>query len=117
MITRYIIISISLFVFSCGILGTVHAVSFIRLGDLGRLISVSVAAAVSADGSVFVGHSSFAPGTEAFRGTAADAFFIDLGGLADEPSGISADGSVIISTTKGQNNNDEPFVWDVQNGS
>ncbi len=74
--------------------------SFVDLGDLPGGRGLSVATAVSADGSVVVGYSDSAFGQQAFRWTLAGG----MAGLGDLPDGtflstargVSADGAVVV---------------------
>ena len=86
--------------------GVAHATapSFQGLGDLPGGIFDSRAFGVSADGSVVVGESSSASGTEAFRWTSGGG----IAGLGDLPGGgfssranaVSGDGSVVVGLGK-----------------
>ncbi len=90
------------------------AAGFAGLGDLPGGATLSQALGVSADGSVVVGESESASGTEAFRWTAAGG----MQGLGDVPGGpfgssaaaASADGGVIVGAAAGPVTS-EAFVW------
>jgi cysteine-rich repeat protein/probable HAF family extracellular repeat protein len=88
---------------------------FMGLGDLGGTFPYSFARGVSADGSVIVGTSSSASGSEAFRWTAAGG----MEGLGDLEGGLfssgawamSADGSVIVGYCRSASGA-EACIWD-----
>jgi probable HAF family extracellular repeat protein len=93
---------------------SVHAGSFLGLGDIPGGIFESAAYGVSADGSAVVGFSRSASGGEAFRWTSAGGMV----GLGDLPGGsfdsfaggISANGSTIVGTGNSASGN-EAFRW------
>jgi probable HAF family extracellular repeat protein len=93
--------------------GTFQGLGYLRGG------SSSGASAVSPDGTVVVGVSASASGTEAFRWTAAGGMV----GLGDLPggsfssgaSGVSADGAVVVGTGSSISGS-EAFRWTVDGG-
>jgi probable HAF family extracellular repeat protein len=93
--------------------------SFMPLGAVNGDYISSIAAAVSADGSVIVGTRRSVNGSEAFRWTAAEG----MAGLGDLPGGIfdsvahgvSADGSVITGWSTSANGQ-EAFRWTAAEG-
>jgi probable HAF family extracellular repeat protein len=98
---------------------TIAAPSFQGLGDLPGGGVTSGASGVSADGSVVVGSSASASGTEAFRWTQAGGMV----GLGDLPGGdfnssalgVSADGSVIVGGSLSDSGL-EAFMWTESSG-
>jgi probable HAF family extracellular repeat protein len=95
-----------------------QATGMVGLGDLPGDVFSSEASAVSADGSVVVGQSKSASGSEAFRWTQATGMV----GLGDLPggsfysgaSGVSADGSVVVGNSQSANVGlyfSEAFRW------
>jgi probable HAF family extracellular repeat protein len=97
---------------------------FMGLGDLAGGAFESYASGVSADGTVVVGESKSASGTEAFRWTASGGMV----GLGDLPGGlfdshaaaVSADGSVVVGTGRvpdiGGSHPQEAFRWTASGG-
>lgn len=83
----------------------------------------SAAWAVSADGSVVVGHGHTFSGTEPFRWTSSGGM-VTLGHLfgefVDYAGGVSADGSVVVGRGgvlyPGYEFGFEAFIWDTTNG-
>lgn len=88
--------------------------SFCGLGDLPGGIFYSEANAVSADGTVVVGASRSAGGTEAFawRGSSGPTGLGDLAGgsFFSRALGVSANGRVVVGESASANGN-EAFVW------
>jgi probable HAF family extracellular repeat protein len=91
----------------------------VGLGDLPGGAFSSIAYNVSTDGSVVVGRSASASGSEAFRWTSGGGM-VGLGDLAggafdSSASAISSDGLIVVgraTTALGQ----EAFIWDSVNG-
>ncbi len=95
------------------------AASFQGLGDLPGGEVYSTATAVSADGTVVVGISKSAQGSEAFRWTAGTGM-VGLGDFpggkfASSANGISADGSIIVGCGLSANGT-EAFRWTIRGG-
>ncbi|MCL5281834.1 MAG: hypothetical protein M1376_18205 [Planctomycetes bacterium] len=92
--------------------------TFQGLGDLPGGYFDSYAAGISADGSVVVGSSSSAAGSEAFRWTQAGGM-VGLGDLPgkvfSQAEGVSADGSVVVGYSSSAASQ-EAFIWDQANG-
>ena len=93
--------------------------SFTGLGDLAGGSFYSYAYGVSADGSVAVGRSISASGSEAFRWTDGGGM-VGLGDLAggsfsSRAFGVSADGSAVVGRGSSASGT-EAFVWDETNG-
>jgi probable HAF family extracellular repeat protein len=89
----------------------------VPLGFLSGGSDLSAATAVSAEGSVVVGYSNSASGSEAFRWTAA-AGMVGLGYLNPVPrwnqshaNAVSADGSVVVGSSAGT-----AFLWTAAGG-
>ena len=91
---------------------------FMGLGDLPGGNFYSRARGGSADGSVVVGFSASASGTEAFRWTQGSGMVglgdLPGGGLYSGAYGVSADGSVVVGSSHSSGN--EAFIWDSTNG-
>jgi probable HAF family extracellular repeat protein len=88
----------------------------IGLGDLAGGTFQSFALGVSADGSVVVGWSSSANGSEAFRWTP-DGGMVGLGdlpggGFASYAQNVSANGRVIVGRSASFNGDSEAFRWE-----
>ena len=102
-----------------GIAPPAEAQSFQGLGDLPGGSTFSNANGVSLDGSVVVGSSTSASGSEAFRWTSGDGMV----GLGDLPGGsffsvanaVSSDGSVVVGRGTSASGS-EAFIWDASNG-
>jgi probable HAF family extracellular repeat protein len=91
------------------------AASFTPLGDLPGGIFKSAASGVSADGSVVVGNSNSAAGTEAFRWTLGGGM-VGLGDLpggnfSSEATAVSADGTVVVGFSEVAGLGTEAFRW------
>jgi len=91
----------------------------VALGDLPGGSFDSVALAVSADGSVIVGRSVGASGTEAviWTGGGPPLPLGDLpgGSFYSDAWGVSADGSIVVGRSNGTEGS-RPFIWDSTNG-
>jgi probable HAF family extracellular repeat protein len=91
----------------------------VGLGDLAGGGFLSKAAAVSADGSVVVGHGTSASGQEAFRWTSSGGM-VNLGDLAGGllqgwATGVSADGSAVVGQGSSASGS-EAFLWTLSGG-
>ncbi len=96
---------------------------FTGIGDLPGGAVSSHAAAISADGTAVVGHSSSALGSsEAFRWTAADGMLplgdIEGGLFRSRAVGVSDDGSVVVGVGVNDQTSytDESFLWSADDG-
>ncbi len=90
----------------------------VRLGAL-EINGGSQATAISADGSVVVGGSTSASGTQAFRWNSSDGM-VGIGDLTGSgfysfARGVSADGSIVVGSGQGPSGY-EAFVWTAANG-
>ena len=99
----------------------VEAQSFMGLGDLPGGGFRSSAYGVSSDGTVVVGESVSAQGTEAFRWTAEGGVMEPLGdlpggGFRSSARGVSGDGTVVVGYGWSASAVDEAFRWTVQGG-
>jgi probable HAF family extracellular repeat protein len=88
---------------------------FIGVGDLAGGAADSAALGVSADGSVVVGESESASGTQAFRWTEAGGI-AGLGFLSgvdpySTARAVSANGSVIVGTSRGSDAVERAYRW------
>jgi probable HAF family extracellular repeat protein len=97
---RAAIVAMAAMIFNLGAAERAQAAKFLGLGDLAGGSFSSNAFAVSADGSVVVGGSQSASGSEAFRWTSGGGM-VGLGDLAEgsffsSANGVSADGSVVV---------------------
>ena len=84
----------------------------------GGIVNSSTALAVSADGSIIVGGSSSANGSEAFRWTATDGMTglgLPSGASFGRATGVSADNSTIIGHN-GFSNHNRAFRWTAAEG-
>jgi probable HAF family extracellular repeat protein len=100
---------------------TIHAASLTPLGDLPGGSFQSYARGVSADGSVVVGESRSAPGTEAFRwsaGVMTGLGDLEGGDFNSAATAVSADGSVIVGNGDSGNSmiGTEAFRWTAAGG-
>ena len=119
-LSHYISLGIGL---GLGIIGgtlPAQAASFQGLGDLSGGGFLSQAEGVSGDGSVIVGVSISANGTEAFRWTQAEGM-VGLGDLpggsfSSRADGVSADGSVIVGDGSTTADAIKPFIWNSSQG-
>ena len=94
-------------------MGSAMAQSFTAMGDLAGGAFDSKALGVSSTGSVVVGVSTSASGTEAFRWTSAGGMAglgdLPLGGFSSTANGVSSDGSVVVGY--GDRGVTEAFRW------
>ncbi len=92
--------------------------SFQSLGDLPGSVFNSQANATSADGSVVVGRSVSATGSEAYRWTEAGGMVgLGTGGCAFSSAfATSADGSVIVGTNFTDSSCNEAYLWTAGGG-
>ncbi len=101
------------------LLGNAHAASFTPLGDLAGGSFRSIGWGLSADGSVVVGSSNSASGTEAFRWTAGGGMVglgdLDGGVFWSSVNGVSADGSVVVGLGYGASGG-EAILWTAGGG-